>query len=200
MKKLDVKDVKQKTFKIGEEFKKFISKGNVIDMAVGVIMGSAFGAIVNAVVNVFLSVCTWGVPGGLKGLVTVLPALGQNQVCPLGKEMNIITAEQYLDLGSAAEQALYNQHGSRYYYKGLAIVDWGTLINAVISFLIIALVLFLIIKIFTFLKNKRLEALKKLKHEEEKVETPTPVKSPELIVLEEIRDSLKEDNKKKTSK
>lgn len=195
MKKVEIKEVKNKTKKLGEEFKKFISRGNVVDMAVGVIMGSAFGAIVTAVVNVFLSVCTWGVPGGLKGLVTVLPAAGANQISPLGKEFNILTADQYLKLNSAAEQALYNQHGSKYYYKGLAIIDWGTLINAIISFIIIALVLFIILKIFTFLKTKREDALKKIKHNEEKPMEESvpaePAKSAELLVLEEIRDSLK---------
>jgi large-conductance mechanosensitive channel len=70
---------KGKLFTVGQEFKAFISRGNVLDMAVGVIMGSAFGAIVSAFTNILLSVCTWGVPGGLKGLVTVLPALNAGQ-------------------------------------------------------------------------------------------------------------------------
>lgn len=57
-----------------KDFKAFISRGNVLDMAVGVVIGNAFGAIVTALVNILLSICLWGVPGGLKGLVTVLPA------------------------------------------------------------------------------------------------------------------------------
>src|SRR5574344_2826037 len=61
------------------DFKKFITRGNILDMAVGVIMGSAFGAIVTSLVNILLSVCTWAVPGGIKGLVTVLPALNDAQ-------------------------------------------------------------------------------------------------------------------------
>ena len=69
----------KKTKTLWKEFKSFISRGNVVDMAVGVIMGSAFGAIVTAFTNILLSVCTWGVPGGLKGLVTVLPAANATQ-------------------------------------------------------------------------------------------------------------------------
>ena len=61
------------------EFKAFITRGNVVDLAVGVIIGGAFSAIVTAVVNILLSLCTWGVPGGLAGLVTVLPAANAAQ-------------------------------------------------------------------------------------------------------------------------
>ncbi|MFA7222772.1 MAG: MscL family protein, partial [Bacilli bacterium] len=70
------------------DFKKFITRGNILDMAVGVIMGSAFGAIVTALVNILLSLCTWAVPGGIKGLVTVLPAANaaQNGVATIGQQ------------------------------------------------------------------------------------------------------------------
>ena len=61
------------------DFKAFISRGNILDMAVGVVIGGAFGAIVTALVNILLSVCLWAVPGGLKGLVTVLPAVNNVQ-------------------------------------------------------------------------------------------------------------------------
>ena len=76
--------------KLWKQFKAFINRGNVVDMAVGVIMGSAFSAIVTAFTNILLSVCTWGVPGGLKGLVTVLPAVnaaqkGMNETIGLGQ-------------------------------------------------------------------------------------------------------------------
>ena len=68
------KKVKDKTKGIAAEFKTFIARGNVLDMAVGVIIGGAFGAIVTALVNILMNLCTWWVPGGVKGLVTVLPA------------------------------------------------------------------------------------------------------------------------------
>ena len=64
---------------IGQEFKKFITRGNILDRSVGVIMGGAFNAIVTAFTNILLSICTWAVPGGIKGLVTVLPAVNAAQ-------------------------------------------------------------------------------------------------------------------------
>ena len=61
------------------EFKAFINKGNAFMLAVGVVIGGAFSAIVNAFVSILTSLASWGVPGGLKGLVTVLPALNDAQ-------------------------------------------------------------------------------------------------------------------------
>ncbi len=75
--KKEAKKAKGKT--LIAEFKKFITRGNILDMSVGVIMGSAFNAIVTALTNILLSVATWAVPGGLKGLITVLPAVNDAQ-------------------------------------------------------------------------------------------------------------------------
>lgn len=91
------------------DFKAFISRGNVLDMAVGVIIGGAFNAIVTALVNILLSICTWGVPGGLKGLVTVLPAAndvqrGMNEAIGLGQKFN---ASELHSLGTALAEANY---------------------------------------------------------------------------------------------
>lgn len=163
------------------EFKKFITKGNVLDMAVGVIMGNAFGAIVTAFTNILLSICTWGVPGGLKGLVTVLPALNDAQ-----KGMDVanglgqfFTADKLQDLAKTEANFLYTSevveanpnliesvkstilskytlHGTTYTYNLSATIDWGTFINAIIAFLIIAVTLFAIIKAVNTIKVKRL--------------------------------------------
>lgn len=70
---------KKKISKWAEEFKKFISKGNAFMLAVGVVIGGAFNAIVTSLVSILMSVATWAVPGGLKGLVTVLPAASETQ-------------------------------------------------------------------------------------------------------------------------
>ena len=76
---------KEKTKKLAKsiwtEFRAFISKGNILDLAVGVIIGGAFNAIVNAFTAILLSICTWGVPGGLSGLVTRLSHL-YTRICP----------------------------------------------------------------------------------------------------------------------
>lgn len=207
-----------------QEFKKFITRGNVLDMAVGVIMGSAFGAIVNALVKILLSVCTWGVPGGINGLITVLPAINEMQVGLVGIGQSfaagnitdvakIYAISQGFDATSdvvvqnAIESIknLYTLHGTNYYFNQSAIIDWGTLITAAINFLIIAFVLFSILKIFTYLQKKR-ETLKKKeeelyysKHPEER---PAPVEPgkpapTEIELLTQIRDTLKTQKEEK---
>lgn len=168
-----------------KDFKAFISRGNVLDMAVGVVIGNAFGAIVTALVNILLSVCLWGVPGGLKGLVTVLPAAnkmqqGMNASIGLGQKF---AASELQSLGEAlakvnypslseadgaawvnavegAKGAIlgkYTLHGSTYTYNMSAVIDWGAFINAIISFLIIALVLFIIVRAANKAAAKRAE-------------------------------------------
>ena len=169
-----------------KEFKAFISRGNVLDMAVGVVIGNAFGAIVTAVVNILLSVCLWGVPGGLKGLVTVLPAAnnvqkGMNASIGLGQkfaagelqmlaerlaEHNYPALDRTTDVAAwttAVEGAKgtilgkYTLHGTTYTYNMSAVIDWGAFINAVLSFLIIALVLFIIVRTANKAAAKRAE-------------------------------------------
>ena len=76
---MDTKKKKKEKGKLWKEFKAFISKGDAFMLAVGVVIGGAFNAIVSSLVNILLSVCTWAVPGGLKGLVSVLPAVNDAQ-------------------------------------------------------------------------------------------------------------------------
>ena len=92
-----------------KDFKAFISRGNILDMAVGVVIGNAFGAIVTALVNILLSICLWGVPGGLKGLVTVLPAAnglqkGMNENIGLGQSFK---ADQLHSLATKLAETNY---------------------------------------------------------------------------------------------
>ena len=181
-----------------KDFKAFISRGNVVDLAVGVVIGGAFGAIVTAVVNVLLSVCMWPVPGGLSGLVTVLPAVSAGQHAPTGYA-DVYTVSDFLaEDFTATEAGMYVQHGGNYYYKGCAIIDWGTIINTVISFLIIALVLFAIVRVIATLKKKdeqmKAAALERYyeKHPEERPAPVVPGKPAptEAELLTEIRDLL----------
>ena len=103
------------------EFKKFITRGNVLDMAVGVIVGGAFTAIINALSNNILKpLIDWllaAIIGGdsLSEIYTVLKPV-YDQTTGL------------LDL----TQSIY--------------IDWGAFINAIINFLLIAFVLFCIVK------------------------------------------------------
>lgn len=182
---VDVKKAKKKFGGLVAEFKKFITRGNVVDMSIGVVIGGAFGAIVTALTNIFLSVCTWAVPGGLKGLITVLPAASSAQAGYGDLPQYFATSqleEMISKLGQADARNVilsnYTLHGSTYVYNGAAIIDWGAVINAAISFLIIALVLFIIIKIFASLHKARLAAEARAleeyykKHPEER---PAPV-------------------------
>ena len=124
------------------EFKKFITRGNVLDMAVGVIVGGAFTAIVNGMSNFVLKpIINW-----LLSLI-----LGKNSL-----------SEVYTFLGTPAYTYTTGENGQTVKTIDLAnsfYIDWGSLINAIINFLIIAFVLFSIVKII----NKTRENNEKLK-------------------------------------
>ena len=182
------------------EFKAFISRGNVLDMAVGVIIGGAFNTIVTSLTNILLSLCTWAVPGGLKGLVTVLPALNDAQkgIDGIGQKFaaaDLQTLAVKVAEGNYADQiaanpnylnenpnliesaktfltSKYTLHGSTYTYNLSAVIDWGTFINAVISFLIVALTLFIVVKVAAAFSKKRLELEAKAKATLAKKEEP----------------------------
>ena len=114
------------------EFKKFISRGNVVDMAVGVIIASAFTAIVTAVTaGILMPLVNWAVTSatggqGLEGLRTIL-----------GTPVYIID-----DMGTQAVD-----------WSSTLYIDWGGLIRAVIDFLLIAAILFAILKIFVSIQK-----------------------------------------------
>jgi large conductance mechanosensitive channel len=111
------------------EFKKFISRGNVVDLAVGVIIGSAFTAIVNGLSNFVL-----------KPIINWLLAL------ILGKgSLN----ELYTFLGTPT----YLEDGVTIDLANSFYIDWGSLINAIINFLLIAIVLFVIVKVINKMKE-----------------------------------------------
>lgn len=113
--------------KIFGEFKTFITRGNVLDMAVGVIVGGAFTGIVNGLSNYVLKpVINWLLAlilgsEGLSGAITMLSAG--------------YTAEGTIDLASS----IY--------------IDWGAFISAIINFFIIAFVLFTIVKVMNNLRE-----------------------------------------------
>ena len=169
---------KREKGKLIKEFKAFIARGNVLDMAVGVIIGGAFNAIVTALVNILMSIATWGIPGGIKGLVTVLPAAndiqkGMNESIGLGQsfqaselqalgtklaEVNyaaqiernadyLFENPQVIESAKSTILSKYTLHGAKYTYNLSSVIDWGSFINAIISFLIIALTLFVIVKV-----------------------------------------------------
>ena len=205
------------------EFKEFINKGNAFMLAVGVVIGGAFGAIVTAFVNILLNVATWAVPGGLKGLVTVLPALnaaqeGMDKTIGLGQKFatadlqslaEALANKTYGEDVVAANPTLieqvkativgkYDLHGTIMTYKMSAVIDWGALLTAIISFIIIAIVLFIIVKVVAVAAAKKAALEEKAreeyykKHPEERPVPPEPgVPEPtEVELLKDIRDAL----------
>ena len=201
-----------------QEFKEFINKGNAFMLAVGVVIGGAFGAIVTAFVNILLNVATWPVPGGLKGLVTVLYPLTEAQeglagvgqqfakgdydtvALAIGKAAGIEDQGQALLYGSQKLTANYTAHGGTFVFNGAAVIDWGALLTAFISFLIIALVLFIIVKVVATLQAKKAELEAKAREEHYKKhpeDRPAPVEPgvpapTEAELLTQIRDLLRE--------
>ncbi len=101
------------------EFKKFIMRGNVIDLAVGVIIGGAFQAIVNSLVNDFVS-----------------PVLSL-----LTKGINF--ADKFIVLASTDETFATAEAAKE---AGYATLNYGSFITAVINFLIMAFVIFILVK------------------------------------------------------
>jgi large conductance mechanosensitive channel len=122
--------------KFFEEFKKFITRGNVVDMAVGVIVGSSFTAIVNGLSDFILKpIINWL-------LTLILGKNGLTEIYTFLKKMdadgNVITDDTIPDL----TQSIY--------------IDWGAFINAVINFFLIAFVLFTLVKIINTIRDSQL--------------------------------------------
>lgn len=127
------------------EFKKFISRGNVVDMSVGVIVGSAFTAIVTAMSNNILK------PIVNYLLATLFDADSLSEIYTYLKTAYIDTLD---DAGNVIGQEI-DLANSIY-------IDWGAFINAVINFFLIALVLFTILKFFNKFREDRKELSEKI--------------------------------------
>lgn len=122
------------------EFKKFITRGNIVDMSVGVIVGGAFTAIVNGLSNNILKpIINWFLTKilGKNSLSDIYTYLQKVEVAEVDAEGNA-TGKMVVDL----TQSIY--------------IDWGAFINAIINFLIIAFVLFIIVKFINQLNNKEM--------------------------------------------
>ena len=130
-----------------KEFKEFISRGNVVDLAVGVVVGGAFGKIVTSLVNDI-----------------IMPLVGI-----------IIGGIDFSGLTLKVKDAT---------------IAYGSFIQNIIDFLIIAACIFLFVKAINKLTKKKKEEVKEV----------VVTKSEDVILLEEIRDLLKENKKVKTTK
>ena len=132
------------------EFKEFAVKGNVMDLAVGVIIGAAFGKIVDSVVNDLIMPLIGKVTGGLDFSNYFIPLAGQ-------------TATNLADAKKAG-----------------AVFAYGNFLTVLLNFVILAFIIFLMVR-----------QVNRLKHEAPE-EVPPPAPTPEdIVLLREIRDSLK---------
>jgi len=123
------------------DFRDFITKGNILAMAVGVIIGGAFKGIINVLVkNILMPVVTLAIPGGLDGLVTVL---NESEASIVGAVPDGVNTVSY--------------YGTVYNADIVNVINWGTFINELINFIIIAFVLFIIIRSVMMLNMKRQE-------------------------------------------
>ncbi|MBR3952423.1 MAG: large conductance mechanosensitive channel protein MscL [Oscillospiraceae bacterium] len=145
-----------------EEFKTFIAKGNVLDMAVGVIIATAFGKITTSLVNdVFMPFIGW-----IIGDINL-------------SELNIVLTPEVLnEAGEIATPAV--------------VVAIGTFISTIIDFVLIAFVVFLIVKAFNTAKEKAEAKKKAEEEAAAAAEEEAPAEpSEEVKLLMEIRDFLK---------
>ena len=159
--------------KFFKEFKDFITRGNVLDMAVGVIVGGAFTAIVTALTTQILQpLINWLIAAivgkdGLEAAVTILrPAYDEAGAIDLANSIYI---------------------------------NWGAFISAIINFLLVALILFCVVKAINHVHEKGKNAVEKRKKkgevvEEVPAEEPAPAPETSEQILAEIRDLLKAQN------
>lgn len=147
------KDAGEKAGRFFEEFKKFAMRGNVIDMAVGVVIGGAFGKIVTSLVNDIIMPLVGLVSGGLD-FTTWRWVIREAHTTESGQQI--------------AEASL----------------NYGNFIQTAVDFTIIAFSIFVVIKFINNFKQK------------EEAKAAPAAKPADVALLEEIRDLLKEQNKK----
>lgn len=136
-----------------QEFKSFALKGNVMDLAVGVIIGAAFGKIVDSLVADMIMPLVSLVFGGLDFANYYLPLAGQAANLPLAEAKK---------LG--------------------AVFAYGSFVTVALNFFILAFVIFVMVR--------QINRLKTTKQAEASPET-SPITPEDVLLLREIRDSLK---------
>ncbi len=136
-----------------KEFKEFAVKGNMLDMAVGIVLGAAFGTVIKSLVDDILMPIVSGI-FGTPDFSNLFLIIGEH------------AGESYATIDAARE-------------AGAAAIGWGLFINATIAFILVALALFAVVK-----------NMNRFKKQEEEAPPPAPPRSE--VLLEEIRDALKQ--------
>lgn len=145
---------------VKEEFKAFILRGNVIDLAVGMVVGASFSNIVKSLVDdVIMPPIGW-ILGGVD-FSNLFITIKDGANAPEGGYATLAAAKA----------------------GGAVTMNIGVFLNTVVSFLIVATAIFFVVKLINKLKDAA------VKKEEAAPEEPAPV-SEEVLLLREIRDSL----------
>lgn len=140
-----------------KEFREFAVKGNVIDLAVGVIIGGAFGKIVDSVVADL-----------------IMPVVG----LVFGK---LDFSNLFIVLGTVPEGTVRTLDALK--KAGVPVFAYGSFITVAVNFLILAFIIFMMIKQINRLKREAPAA--------EPAPAPAPATPEDIVLLREIRDSLK---------
>lgn len=145
-----------------QEFKTFALKGNVVDMAVGVIIGGAFGKIVTSLVNDI-----------------IMPPLGV-----------VLGDKNFADLGVTLKDAVLNEAGE--VVTPEVLWKYGAFLQTCLDFLIIAVSIFVMIKVINKLTSLRKKEEEEAAAAAAAAPAPAPEPTKEEVLLTEIRDLLKE--------
>lgn len=178
------------------DFKAFALKGNVIDLAVGVVIGGAFGKIVTSLVNDIIMPLVGWLVGGVdftKLNVELKGTLASNTIDAASKVANAVgvdgVAETVDSLTTAAVE------GSNIAVASLSdmasqsvFLNYGNFIQQFVDFFIIALCIFIVLRAMTKASVKL--SKKKAAEEAEAAAAPAP-ESEDVVLLKEIRDLLK---------
>ncbi|MDE6394410.1 MAG: large-conductance mechanosensitive channel protein MscL [Duncaniella sp.] len=140
-----------------KEFKEFAMRGNVIDMAVGVVIGAAFGKIISSLVDDIIMPLVGVATGGIN----------------------------FTDYKWVIQQAVIDGQ-TQEILKPEVTMNWGSWVQTIVDFIIVAFCIFIAIKAINQLKRKQAE-------EPAPEAAPEPTK--EEVLLTEIRDLLKEQQK-----
>ena len=126
-----------------KEFREFIARGNVIDLAVGVVIGGAFTSIVNSLVNDIIMPFVSLITGGID----------------FSNWFVALNGESYATIEAAKE-------------AGAATLNYGNLISVIINFIIVAFVIFLVIKAINKASEKAKKLAKKEEEKKAAAEAP----------------------------
>lgn len=165
MKKLDpekleveIQEVEKKVSSVFKEFKEFINRGNMLDLAIGVVIGAAFTAFTNAFMTNLINPLVGVISGGAD-------FSNRFYVIKAGPK----APEPYESLKAATD-------------AGANVIAYGAFFSALINFLVVMFVMFLVVKAYNKMKERMIT---------DPVEESPAAKPEDVLLLEEIRDLLK---------